>query len=77
MAPARQVHVRGTRQLLDSWRKLPWRHFRGCGDVGHALHLDERTSQKVVRDKHRFAANPNFLQLALVTEILHSLELHF
>jgi hypothetical protein len=57
---------------LGSCHKLPLPHFRDCVGGGHVHHLGEKTFQMAIRDKHRFAANPNFLQLVLVDGKLHS-----
>jgi hypothetical protein len=72
MALALQVHVRDKPQLLDNWHKQPWRYFRDYVDEVRVRHLGERTFHLEARDKNHSAANPSFLLLVLVDEILRS-----
>jgi hypothetical protein len=75
MALALRVHVSGKQLTLGNLHKLLLPHSRDCDDGGHVRRQDGKTFQMAGRDKHHFAANPNFLQQVLVVEILRSLRL--
>jgi hypothetical protein len=66
------MHVSGKRLTLGNLHRLPLLHSHDFDDGVHVRHQDGKTFQMAGRDKHRFAANPNFLQQVLVVEILRS-----